>query len=104
MPWSVELQELRDRLVVRLIDRCREEAGRARKITGETDACRDLGICEEDLDDVQIDAAASVGLRLPFRGEPLIVPWHGPGPNCSLEHLAAWIAVNGRPLTDTETW
>ena len=100
MPWSAELQQLRDQLVDCLIARCREEVGGRKPITPATDPDRDLGIAEEDLDDVQIDAAARVGLRPPLPGEPLIIPWHGPGARFSLENVAAWLAVNGRPLAD----
>jgi len=102
VPWSAELQALRDQLVDRLIERCREEVGERKKITPATNPDRDLGIAEEDLDDVQIDAAARVGLRPPYPGEPLIIPWHPPGTNFSIEDLAAWLAVNGRPLNGEE--
>ena len=100
MPWSAELQQLRDQLVDCLIARCREEVGDRKSITRTTDPDRDLGIAEEDLDDVQIEAAACLGLRPPYPGEPLIVPWHGPGQRLTLEDIAAWLAVNGRPLAD----
>ena len=100
MAWSSELQALRDRLVECLIARCRQEVGERKKITPTTDPDRELGIAEEELDDVQIDAAACVGLRPPYPGEPLIIPWHGAGKRATLEDLAAWLAVNGRPLAD----
>lgn len=100
MAWSAELQALRDQLLDCLIARCREEVGDRKTITPATDPDRDLGIAEEDLDDVQIDAAARVGLRPPYPTEPLIIPWHGPGTKLSLEDLAGWLAVNGRPLTN----
>ena len=102
MPWSAELQDLRDGLVDALIQRCREEVRERRQITPQTDPCRQLDICEEDLDDVQIGAAARLGLRPPYPGEALIIPSFGPERRCSLEDLAAWLAVNGRPLEKGE--
>jgi hypothetical protein len=97
MGWSPELQTLRDQLTEALIIRCREEIDRPRNITPDTDPCRQLGICEEDLDEVQLDAAASLGLRLPYPGEPLVLPWRGPKGGMSIAELAGWIAVNARP-------
>ena len=99
MPWSADLQHIKDQLIEALIHRCREEVGSRKPICASTDPCRTLGICEEDLDDVQIDAAAIVGLRPPFPGEPLILPWQGPDVPMTLEDLAAWLAVNGRPIS-----
>lgn len=98
MAWSTELQELRDRLLDILIEQCREEVGSTRSVAPETDPCPHLGICEEDLDDLQIAAAAKVGLRPPYPGEPLIIPWQGPERDTTIADLAAWLAVNGRPL------
>ena len=97
MASSPELQTLRNQLTEALIVRCREEIGKPRDITPDTDPCRQLGICEEDLDEVQIDAAARLGLRLPYPGEPLIVPWRGPNDGMNIAELAGWIAVNARP-------
>lgn len=98
MAWSQELQELRDRLLDILIEQCREEVGSTRSVGPETDPCAHLGIWDEDLDDLQIAAAAKVGLRLPYPGEQLIIPWHGPEKDMTIADLAAWLAVNGRPL------
>ncbi len=101
MAWSPELQEVRDRLTDALIDLCREEVRPKRVVTAETDPSRELGICEEDLDDLQIAAAERVGLRPPYHGETLVIPWHGPERETSIADLAAWLAVNGRPLAQS---
>jgi hypothetical protein len=98
MPWSPDLQHYRDLLADELIKACRMEVGDSRPVTIDTDPCPHLGICDEDLDDIQIAAAASVGLRPPSPGEPLIMPWYGPDRQTSIGDLAAWLAVNGRPL------
>ncbi len=101
MAWSEALQARRDQFIVELIERCREEVGDRREITSDTDPCHHLGICEEDLDDVQIDAAARLGMRPPHPGEPLVIPWQGPG-DITIADLAAWLAVNGRPLHERD--
>ncbi|QDX25617.1 hypothetical protein FPZ54_06015 [Sphingomonas suaedae] len=98
MAWSIELQLLNDRLTHTLIARCREEVGNSRTVDAQGDPCRQLGICDEDLDDVQIDALRQFGLRPPYPGEPLIVPWHGPEKDMTIADLAAWLAVNSRPI------
>ncbi|RYE73495.1 MAG: hypothetical protein EOP19_29295 [Hyphomicrobiales bacterium] len=98
MAWSADLQETTDRLIAALIERCQQEIGRKRTITPQTEPCRQLGICEEDLDDLQINAAKDVGLRPPLRGEPLVIPWHGPNMPSTIADLAGWLAANGRPL------
>ncbi|RYD64822.1 MAG: hypothetical protein EOP58_08765 [Sphingomonadales bacterium] len=99
MAWSADLQEVKNLLIEALIARCQQDVGGKHIMTPHTDPCRHLGICEEDLDEVQIDAARAVGLRPPFRGEPLIIPWHGPEASNTIEDLAGWLAANGRPLT-----
>lgn len=63
-----------------------------------SDPCAHLGICEEDLDEVQIDAAAAIGLRPPYPGEALTIPWSGPEVPVNIEQLAEWMVANGRPL------
>ena len=90
--------DMRERLVEALIARCTEEIDGRYPVGAEHDPCRDLGVCEEDLDDVQIDAASSVGLRLPYPGEELAIPWSGPNLRLSINDLAEWIAANGRAL------
>ena len=98
MVWSTALQEEKERVLLALIERCRIEVGHTYVISPDTDPCRHLGLCEEDLDDIQIDACAAIGLRPPLRGEHLILPWSGPNAQLTLEAIAGWLATNARPL------
>ena len=100
MAWSQALQAEKERLLACLIEQCRREVGSSRTVNAQTDPCSHLGICEEDLDDIQIESAAHFGLRLPFPGEGLVAPWHGPGIKMTLDDLAGWLAVNCRPNSD----
>jgi len=97
MAWSAALQEEKDRLLAALLTRCMVEVQDGRPITPETEPAA-LGIFDEDLDDVQIDAAARCGLRQPYPGEPLVVPWHGSDHSFTVDDLAGWLAANCRPL------
>lgn len=96
--WSVTLQTEKDALVSALIEACRQEHGGTKSISATTDPCRHLGICDEDLDEIQVLAATECGLRMPYPGEPLVMPWHGPERLSTIDDIAGWIAVNGRPL------
>ena len=96
--WSHDLQTEKNALALALIAACRNEIGNTRAVSSETDPCHQLGICDEDLDDIQISAAATRGLRLPYPGEPLVMPWYGTERRSTIDDIAGWIAVNARPL------
>ncbi len=66
MPTTAELEDL-CAIIIRIL---RDQQGVRKEITFESQICPHLGVCEEDLDDVMLEALPRVGRRPLMVGEP----------------------------------
>jgi hypothetical protein len=59
-----------DRLVDLIVNILKTEHGVRRAITPKSQLCNDLGVCDDDIDDVMLDALRHISRRPLMVGEP----------------------------------
>ena len=93
MPMTDELENL----CTIIIDILRDQQGVRREISPQSQICPHLGVCEEDLDDVMLEALPRVGRRPLMVGEPGSDEV-GYDPRLTVEGLARFILTCCPPL------